>query len=106
MIRLPNANTLIAGSDSHRVFEVDESGKEVWSINETDLTGISLAAICGVQRLENGNTLITSWGGHGDKKSPAVIEVTRDKKVVWQTPETIKNRVLCLQALEEKNEWR
>lgn len=100
MIRLPNGNTLVAGSDAHRLFEVNETGREVWSVEQDDLPCISLAAVCGVQRLANGNTLLSSWGGHGDRKSPAVIEVTRDKKVVWKSPDFIKNRVLSLQVLD------
>ncbi len=38
----------------------------------------------GLQRLPNGNTVMTNWLGHGEfGKAPHVIEVTPDKKVVW-----------------------
>ena len=38
----------------------------------------------GLQRLPNGNTVMTNWLGHGQfGKAPHVIEVTPDKKVVW-----------------------
>jgi hypothetical protein len=34
-----------------------------------------------VQRLPNGNTVITSYGARGDDVK--LMEVTRDKKLVW-----------------------
>ena len=37
-----------------------------------------------MQRLPNGNTVMTNWLGHGQfGKAPHVIEVTPHKKVVW-----------------------
>ena len=38
----------------------------------------------GVQRLPNGNTVMSNWLGHDNfGKAPHLIEITRDKKVVW-----------------------
>ncbi len=87
-IRLPNGNTLIACGDSgkqgHRVFEVDPSGKTVWQVAGDELPGISLKFMAGLQRLPNGNTVMSNWLGHGQfGKAPHLIEVTPDKKVVW-----------------------
>ncbi len=67
-----------------RVFEVDLAGKTVWEVKGDELPGISLKFIAGVQRLPNGNTVICNWLGHGQfGKAPHLIEVTRDKRVVW-----------------------
>ncbi len=87
-VRLPNGNTLIACGDSvkdgARVFEVDPAGKTVWEIKRDDLPGISLKFMTGLQRLPNGNTVLSNWLGHGHLGAgPHLIEVTRDKKVVW-----------------------
>lgn len=87
-IRLPNGNTLIACGDSgkvaHRVFEVDPSGKTIWEVAGDELPGISLKFMTGLQRLPNGNTVMSNWLGHGQfGKSPHLIEVTPDKRVVW-----------------------
>ncbi|MDD4869868.1 MAG: hypothetical protein PHR77_04850 [Kiritimatiellae bacterium] len=86
-IRLPNGNTLIAcgdRKDGSRVFEVDKEGKTVWEVKGDELPGISLKFMAGLQRLPNGNTVMSNWLGHGQfGKSPHVIEVTPDKKVVW-----------------------
>ena len=88
VIRLPDGNTLIAcgdkGKDGAQVFEVDADGKTVWRITRDELPGIRLAFMTGLQRLPNGNTVMTNWLGHGQEgKGPHLIEVTRDKKVVW-----------------------
>ena len=86
-IRLPNGNTLIACGDLCRqanVFEADKNGKTVWQVASNELPGISLKLMTGLQRLPNGNTVMTNWLGHGQfGKAPHVIEVTPDKKVVW-----------------------
>ena len=86
-IRLTNGNTLISCGDLKKkpqVLEYDPSGKLVWSIRDGDLPGISLKFMAGLQRLPNGNTVMSNWVGHGQfGKAPHLIEVTRDKKVVW-----------------------
>lgn len=83
--RLPNGHTLIGCGDTHRVVEVDEAGQVVWEVNENDLPGHPLRFAAHVQRLQNGNTLICNWPGHGHEgKQPLLVEITRDKRVVWQ----------------------
>jgi hypothetical protein len=102
VVRLPGGNTLIACGDGKsetgpQVFEADKNGKVVWSIRNGDLPGIKLAFMTGLQRLPNGNTVISNWLGHGKfGTAPHLIEVTRDKKVVWsfadhQTMKTISS---------------
>ena len=38
-------------------------------------------SLCCRRRLANGNTIICSRGG--DRQGPQLVEITRDKKVVW-----------------------
>ena len=87
VVRLPNGHTLVACGDlpgGHRVFEADAEGRTVWEIRDGDLPGISFKFMTGLQRLPNGNTLISNWLGHGQLgKAPHLIEVTPQKKVVW-----------------------
>ncbi|MCX6928755.1 MAG: hypothetical protein NT154_36915 [Verrucomicrobia bacterium] len=87
VIRLPNGNTLIACGDmggNQRVSEVDKEGKTVWEVKGDELPGISLKFMTGLQRLPNGNTVMSNWLGHGQfGKAPHLIEVTRDKQVQW-----------------------
>jgi hypothetical protein len=88
VMRLPNGNTLIACGDmpptGANVLEVDPAGKVVWQITREELPGLTLAFLTGLQRLPNGNTVLTNWLGHGQfGKGPHLIEVTPDKQVVW-----------------------
>ncbi|HCY41899.1 MAG TPA: hypothetical protein DHV48_11175 [Prolixibacteraceae bacterium] len=99
-IRLPNGNTLIANADRIKnasLTEVDPSGKTVWEVRGDELPGISLKFLTGFQVLSNGNIVMTNWLGHGEfGEAPHIIEITRDKKVVWaffdhQTMKTISS---------------
>ena len=63
------------------MIEVDAKGKIVWSVDNDDIGKKLIDDACGVQRLPNGNTVITSYHAGGDKVK--LLEVTRDKKVVW-----------------------
>jgi len=85
-VRLKNGNTLISGNSGHYAREVNGKGETVWEINN-DLPGIQLHNVQELDRLANGNTVICNWGGHVKQDDwPTVvqiIEVTRDKKIVW-----------------------
>lgn len=83
-IRLKNGNTLITDENEWRSFEVNAKKETVWEFNcKTDLPPdyqfASAPQTC--TRLANGNTIFTSRGENG--KGPQMIEVTKDKKVVW-----------------------
>jgi len=80
-IRLDNGNTLIGCTLGHLVIEVDKEGKTVWQVTNDDLPGRPINDACGVQRLPNGNTVITSH--HATKNDVKLTEVTADKKIVW-----------------------
>jgi hypothetical protein len=86
-VRLKNGGTLISGNQNGYVREVDKSGKTVWEIDKNDLPGIPLYTVQEVSRLANGNTLINNWPGSLPMDqwpgTVQLIEVTRDKKVVW-----------------------
>lgn len=87
VIRLPGGHTLVACSDHNgepKVVEFDKKGCIVWQVLKNDLPGIELKFMTGLQRLPNGNTVMTNWLGHNQFGSaPHAIEVTPDKKVVW-----------------------
>jgi hypothetical protein len=83
--RLPNGNTLVGGGNNNRVMEVNRAGEVVWSVESKDLPGITLAWITQIESLPNGNVIFGN--SHAGPDNPQLIEVTRDKKVVW----TFKN---------------
>jgi hypothetical protein len=80
-IRLPSGNTLIAGGNNNRVLEVSPKGEIVWSVDQKELPGITLAWVTTLQYLPNGNIVIGNC--HAGPENPQLIEVTRDKKVAW-----------------------
>lgn len=80
-VRLPNGNTLIAGGNNNRVIEVNPAKEIVWQVDQKDLPGITLAWVTTLHVLPNGNVIIGNC--HAGPTNPQLVEVTRDKKVVW-----------------------
>ncbi|MBI3865662.1 MAG: PQQ-binding-like beta-propeller repeat protein [Planctomycetia bacterium] len=80
-VRLKNGNTLIAGGNNNRVLEVSPEGKIVWSLDQRELPGITLAWVTTLHALPNGNIIVGNC--HAGPENPQLFEVTRDKKVVW-----------------------
>jgi hypothetical protein len=80
-LRLPTGNTLIATGNGHSVLEVTPGKEIVWSLKQNDLPGIQLAWLTTLQFLPNGNIVLGNC--HAGPQNPQVIEITRDKHVVW-----------------------
>ncbi len=97
-IRLPDGNTLIGCTHGNLTIEVDAMGKEVWRVSNDDLPGKPLSDCCGVQRLDNGNTVLTSY--NAGAKKVKLTEVTRAKKIVWQYTDDRKVGIHHFQILD------
>ncbi len=99
-IRLANGNTMIACGNGNRVIEVTPEGKTVWSIEQKELPGITLAWVTTLHALPNGNLVIGNC--HAGPENPQLIEVTRDKKVVWTFKDftTFGNGLAAAQVLD------
>lgn len=80
-VRLKNGNTLIGTGNGHGIIEVTPAGQDVWSIHQNDLPGIQLAWVTSLQVLPGGNILIGNC--HAGPDNPQLIEVNRQKQVVW-----------------------
>ena len=81
-VRLANGHTVIGGGNNNRVLEVDPAGKVVWTLDQKELPGITLAWVTTVHPLPNGNLIVGNC--HAGPDQPQLFEVTRDKKVVWR----------------------
>jgi hypothetical protein len=97
-IRLPDGNTLIGCTLGDLVIEVDPQGKAVWRVTNDDLPGRPINDACGVQRLKNGNTVITSH--HNSAGQTKLTEVTRDKRIVWKHTDDRKAGIHHFQILD------
>ncbi len=97
-IRLPDGNTLIGCTLGNLVIEVDRDGKEVWRVTNDDLPNRPINDACGVQRLANGNTVLTSH--HATAGQVKLLEVTRAKKLVWTYTDDRKAGIHHFQILD------
>jgi outer membrane protein assembly factor BamB len=80
-LRLANGNTLISTGNGHGIIEVTPEKKIVWELHQKDLPGITLAWVTTLQVLPSGNIVFGNC--HAGPENPQLIEVTRDKRVVW-----------------------
>jgi len=81
-VRLKNGNTMITNERDKLIFEVNPAGETVWSFALSELPEeFAIPNTQNFARLDNGNTIICSRGGNGS--APQLVEITRDKKVVW-----------------------
>lgn len=97
-IRLDDGHTLIGCTLGNLVIEVDAKGAEVWRVTNDDLPNKPINDACGVQRLPNGNTVITSH--HATAGQVKLTEVTREKKVVWTYTDDRKSGIHHFQILD------
>jgi len=97
-IRLPDGDSLITLTSGDIVVEVDPTGKIVWQLSNADLPSPLLKVPCGAQRLPNGNTVITSY--HADEQTVKLLEVTREKKIVWTLERPKKGGIHEFQILD------
>ena len=94
-LRKRNGNTLIGCGNGNRVIEVNPEGKVVWSLEQDELEGIKLFWVTTLDLRPNGNLIVGNC--HAGPKQPQLIEVTRDKKVVWtlNDQKTFGNDLAC-----------
>jgi hypothetical protein len=94
-ILLPNGHLLIGCGEGHKVLELDEHEKFVWSVDENEIPGHTLRLVAGLQRLPNGDTVVCNYLGHGHiGEQPHVFELTPDKKVVWEVADQTNFKVI------------
>lgn len=80
-VRLENGNTLIASGNGHSIIEVTSAKEIVWKVEQNDLAGITLAWVTTLEVLPSGNIVVGNC--HAGPENPQIIELTREKKVVW-----------------------
>jgi len=92
----PNGNYLVCSEQPGVVTEYNRKGEIVWDY-------LIKTRVYGAIRLKNGNTLIASGSGN------SVVEVSPDKKVVWEINGKVPNTDIelkwttCLQELDNGN---
>ena len=100
-IRHGDGHTLACCTNGNRVVDFDADGKIVWQLTNADLPGPWLQDPCGGQVLPNGNVVIACYAaGRKNVKSPKLVEVNRDKKVVWTYSDGQKFGIHHFQIIE------
>ena len=80
-IVLKNGNYLIATGNGHSVLEVTPEKDIIWQLSQNEIPGVTLAWVTTLQELANGNLVIGNC--HAGPENPQIIEITRDKELVW-----------------------
>ena len=80
-LRLPDGDTLIATGNGHSVIRVTKDKKIVWHLTQKELPDITLAWVTTLEFLPNGNIVLGNC--HAGPNNPQLVEITKDKKVVW-----------------------
>jgi len=100
MTVLKNGNLLIGTGYGSCLVEMDGDDKIVWQLTAKDVPEIGLKYLSGIQRLANGNTVISAY-----KSKYCLFEVTPEKKVVWKIPGGGKiGKPTHVQVLSEKGD--
>jgi hypothetical protein len=95
-LRLPSGNTLVGNGSA--VEEYDKDKKLVWRFDAVADGKLKPALVVGLSRLKNGNTIFSYY--HADPKTPDIIEVSPDKKIVSSLILPAINKVVSVQALD------
>jgi len=80
-IKSSNGNYIITTGNGHSILEVNRSKEIVWKLEQNDLEGITLAWVTTIEELDNGNLRFGNC--HAGPENPQIIEITKDKEVVW-----------------------
>jgi len=94
-IRLDNGNTVVSLTHGNKIVELDTQGKIVWKVTNDDVGGL-FKDPCGSQRLANGNTVV---GSHAANQGISMVELNRDKKIVWTSDHPLAAGVHHFQIL-------
>lgn len=83
-IRHDSNHTLVCCTNGNRVVDYNNKGEIAWQLTNEDFDEPWLQDPCGGQLLPNGNIVVASYAaGRKDVNAPKLIEVNRDKEVVW-----------------------
>ncbi len=98
-LRNAAGHTLISLTVGSHLIEVDATGKIVWELRDGDLQGVPLNRTTALSWLPNGNIVFSNYAARSPQAK--MVEITRDKKVVWTHTDTSKEGVHEFQLLDD-----
>lgn len=81
-VRTPEGTTLVSSLD--QVTEFDAGGSAIWACAVAELSGANVRNLTGIHLLPNGNIVAGCYRAYQDGRGSALLEFSRDKKVVWR----------------------
>ncbi len=96
-VRQKDGSTIMTCASGNRMVLFDKKGKVEWQLTTQEVGG-QLQDVCGLQPLKNGNYLVSCYGNQA-KDGLKMMEITRDKKVVWTYQNPDAKYVHTLQVL-------
>ncbi len=97
-LRNAAGHTLISLTVGSNLIEVDAAGKIVWELRDGDLAGVRVNRTTAVSWLPNGNIVFSNYMARAPQAK--VVEITREKKVVWTYTDVSNQGVHELQLLD------
>jgi PQQ-like domain len=97
-LRNAAGHTLISLTVGSHIIEVDEAGKIVWELRDGDLPGVPVNRTTALSWLPNGNIVFSNYAARAPQAK--VVEITREKKVVWTYTDATKEGVHEFQLLD------
>lgn len=98
-LRNAAGHTLISLTVGNHVIEVDEAGKVVWELRDGDLPGVAVNRSTALSWLPDGNIVFSNYAARAPQ--PKLVEITRDKQVVWTYSDRTNEGVHEFQLLDE-----
>ena len=80
-LRNAAGHTLISLTVGSNLIEVDAAGKIVWELRDGDLAGVQVNRTTALSWLPNGNIVFSNYAARAPQAK--LVEITREKKVVW-----------------------
>lgn len=98
-LRNSAGHTLISLTVGSHLIEVDPAGKIVWELRDGDLPGVPVNRTTALAWLPNGNIVFSNYAARAPQAK--VVEITRDKKVVWTYTDATTQGVHEFQLLDD-----
>ena len=98
-LRNAAGHTLISLTLGNHIIEVDASGKIVWELRDGDLPGVPVNRTTALSWLPNGNIVFSNYAARAPQAK--LVEITRDKKIVWSYLDTSNQGIHEFQLLDE-----
>jgi hypothetical protein len=97
-LRNAAGHTLISLTVGSHLIEVDADGKIVWELRDGDLPGVPVNRTTALSWLPNGNIVFSNYASRAPQ--PKLVEITREKKVVWTYTDSSNQGVHEFQLLD------